>query len=66
MRADGDGSMRSRRTPLVQLLAIALTAPVAAFGLLTAATKQSLPDLTLTAAWCALIWLVYRLVLTKL
>ena len=58
--------MRSRRTPLVQFFAIALTAPVAAFGLLTAATKHSLPDLALTAAWCALIWIVYRVVLTKL
>ncbi|HEY6820949.1 MAG TPA: hypothetical protein VI321_02925 [Burkholderiales bacterium] len=38
---------------------MALTAPVLAFGLLTAAWKHSLAVLMLTAAWFALVWIGY-------
>ena len=40
---------------------MALTAPALAFGLLTAATRQSLSALMLTVGWCALVWITYAL-----
>jgi hypothetical protein len=36
--------------------AVILTAPALAFGVLTAAWKQSATILMLTAGWCALVW----------
>jgi len=52
--------MRSR-SYFLQRGAVALTAPALAFGLLTAATRQSLSALMLTVGWCALVWLTYAL-----
>jgi len=52
--------MRSRYY-FLQRGAVALTAPALAFGLLTAATRQSLSALMLTAGWCAFVWLAYVL-----
>ena len=42
-------------------IAIGLTAPVASFGLLTAVTRHSMVALIATGAWCALVWIAYRL-----
>ena len=54
-----DKSMRS--SSYLQRGAVVLTAPVLAFGVLTAAWKHSVMVLAFTAGWCAFVWAGYGL-----